>query len=194
MSELPRGWQEAKLGELVDILDSRRVPINKAERAKRPGAVPYYGATGQVGTIDDALFDEDLLLLGEDGIPFLDPVKPKAYLVSGPSWVNNHAHVLRALVAVSMNRYLCHYLNLCDYHEFVNGTTRLKLTQGAMRELPVPVPPLAEQRRIVDAIEEHFTRIDAAEESMRRGSTLIEHFRQASFNQLFDQQGGSGRR
>ena len=92
---LPSGWAVDSLGTVVDILDSQRVPINSEERAKRLGKVPYYGATGQVGWIDDHLFDEELVLLGEDGAPFLESTKPKAYLIEGRSWVNNHAHVLR---------------------------------------------------------------------------------------------------
>jgi hypothetical protein len=77
------------IAEVADILDSRRIPVNAEERAQRRGDVPYFGATGQVGWIDEPLFDEPLVLLGEDGAPFLDPFRSKAYLISGPSWVNN---------------------------------------------------------------------------------------------------------
>src|SRR3954449_12627435 len=93
--DIPSGWVTAALGELVEVLDHLRVPVNKTDRATRVGTVPYYGAAGQVGWIDDYLFDEELVLLGEDGVPFLNPLQPKAYIISGKSWVNNHAHVLR---------------------------------------------------------------------------------------------------
>ncbi len=162
MSVLPEGWVETTLGEVCDVLDSRRVPVNAKERAGRPGPVPYFGATGQVGWIDRPLFNEELLLLGEDGAPFLDTRKPKAYLIRGPAWVNNHAHVLRARTVTS-NRFLLHALNWIDYRRFVSGTTRLKLTQAAMNVIPIPLPPLAEQGRIVAAIEEQFSRLDEAE-------------------------------
>ena len=132
------------LGEVVDILDSRRVPINSTERAKRVGTVPYFGATGQVGWIDDHLFDEELVLLGEDGAPFLDGTKAKAYMVRGKTWVNNHVHVLRAKAGLS-NGFLLYQLNHVDYHPFVSGSTRLKLPQGPMRQIPLLVPPLDEQ-------------------------------------------------
>jgi type I restriction enzyme S subunit len=115
-----------------------------------------------VGWIDEALFDEELVLLGEDGAPFLDPNKHKAYMIHGPAWVNNHAHILRAR-SVTSNRLLLHALNAVDYRPYVNGTTRLKLTQAAMKAIPLVLPPLAEQRRIVAAVEEHFSRLDAAE-------------------------------
>src|ERR1022692_2815118 len=88
-------WESAPLRDCVDVLDHLRVPVNADERSKRPGKIPYYGATGQVGWIDDYLFDEELLLLGEDGAPFFDKSKPIAYLMNGKTWVNNHAHVLR---------------------------------------------------------------------------------------------------
>lgn len=122
MSDLPQGWAETALGDVCDVLDAQRVPVNARERARRVGNVPYYGATGQVGWIDDALFNEELVLLGEDGAPFLDAGKPKAYMIQGPAWVNNHAHVLRARAATT-NRFLLHALNAVDYRPFVNGTT-----------------------------------------------------------------------
>jgi type I restriction enzyme S subunit len=151
----------------VDILDSRRVPVKAADRASRGGKVPYYGATGQAGTIDHAIFDEPLVLLGEDGAPFFDPNKPKAFLVEGPSWVNNHAHVLRALPPLD-RRFLKYYLDWFDYRGFANGTTRLKLTQAAMRRIPVPMPSEAEQRRIVEILEDHLSHLDAADAEIHR--------------------------
>ncbi|WP_405430720.1 restriction endonuclease subunit S [Micromonospora sp. NBC_00617] len=160
MTDLPVGWTAAPLGDLVDVLDSRRVPVSSRERAQRPGAVPYYGATGRVGSIDQALFDEDLVLLGEDGVQFFDPFKPKAYLISGPAWVNNHAHVIRPRGMLDRT-YLHHFLNTFNYRGFANGTTRLKLTQNAMKKIPVPVPPLVEQRRIVAALEGHLSAVDS---------------------------------
>lgn len=163
MSDLPEGWSAAKLGDVVEVLDYRRIPINATERAQRPGDVPYYGATGQVGWINEALFDEELVLLGEDGAPFLDSSKPKAYLIDGPSWVNNHAHVLRAMPGVTSDRFLKYALDAADFRPHVNGTTRLKLTQKAMKLMPIPIPPQEEQKRIVAAIEEYFSRLDAAE-------------------------------
>ena len=141
MSELPKGWVETTVGAVCDVLDSQRIPVNSRERQGRLGKIPYYGATGQVGWIDKPIFDEELILLGEDGAPFLDAAKSKAYLIKGPSWVNNHAHVLRANATTS-NQFLLHYLNGVDYRHFVNGTTRLKLTQGAMNTIPVRLPPV----------------------------------------------------
>ena len=125
---LPGGWTIDRLDAVVEVLDSRRKPVNAKERAERPGTIPYFGATGQVGTIDEALFDEPLVLLGEDGVQFFDPNKSKAYEIDGPTWVNNHAHVLRPDEGKIPRTLLVHYLNQFDYRGSANGTTRLKLT------------------------------------------------------------------
>ncbi len=178
MSELPQGWVEVHLREVCDVLDSWRVPLNAKERLQRPGDVPYYGATGRVGWVDQAMFNEELVLLGEDGAPFLDADKPKAYIIDGPSWVNNHAHVLRARSATS-NRFLRYALDAADYGPYVNGTTRLKLTQAAMRSILLLLPPLAEQERIVAAVEEQFSRLDDAERLLSRPRELATRMRAA---------------
>ena len=171
----PTGWRSVPLSALVDVLDNQRIPLSASERRHREGTVPYYGATGRVGTIDKPLFDEPLILLGEDGVQFFDPYKPKAYKIAGPSWVNNHAHVLRPKTGVIEFGYLLHYLNAFDYQGYANGTTRLKLTQGAMKSIPVNLPPLDKQRQIVETLDEHLSRLDnaLAEFSNARASLML---------------------
>ena len=158
---LPNGWAELPLYAICEILDSRRKPINSKDREKRVEIAkilyPYYGATGQVGLIDNYVLDGDYLLLGEDGAPFLNRYEKKAYFVSGKIWVNNHAHILKPRINLS---YMMYYLNAIQYRPYVTGTTRLKLTQEVMRNIPVLVPPLAEQERIISKIEELFRVID----------------------------------
>ena len=171
--KLPGNWCWTYLTKAAECLDNFRKPINATERAGRNGNVPYYGATGQVGWIDDFLTDEDLVLLGEDGAPFLDLIKDKAYLITGKAWVNNHAHILRSLFGDTGNRYLLHYLNSFNYAGYVNGTTRLKLTRASMDTIPIPLPPLAEQQRIVDRIESLFAKLDEAKE---KAQTVVDSF------------------
>lgn len=175
---LPDGWEWKKLVDVIDILDRRRVPINAKERATRQGDVPYYGATGQVGWIDDYLFDEELVLLGEDGAPFHDSSKQKAYLVRGKSWVNNHAHVLRGKNEMQ-NSYIKYYLDHFDYHGYVTGTTRLKLNQGRMKEIPIPVAPKEQRDRIVAEIEKQFSRLDEAVASLKRVKANLKRYKAA---------------
>ena len=179
MNELPIGWTECELQDCVNVLDNKRVPVNSDERSKRAGPVPYYGATGQVGWIDDFLFDEELLLIGEDGAPFLDKSKPISYIIQGKSWVNNHAHVLRAIPEVTSNLYLKYFLDQFDFHGYVNGTTRLKLTKGSMNSIPVRLAPFNEQRRIVAKLEKLLSRVNAAQERLATIPHILKRFRQS---------------
>ena len=172
------------LGNVVDILDNMRVPVNSTERSERKGSVPYYGATGQVGTIDQAIFNETLILLGEDGVPFFDPAKHKAYEISGPSWVNNHAHVLRAKSDLIVQRYLLHYLNSFNYKGYVNGATRLKLTQGDMKRIPIPLPTLKMQTEIVEMLDNSFIELDALEEKCDALESLINEYENSILGQI----------
>jgi type I restriction enzyme S subunit len=182
---LPEGWKVKELCELVDVLDSKRKPINSKERQRRTGDIPYFGATGQVGTIDMPLFDENLVLLGEDGVQFFDVDKHKAYEISGPSWVNNHAHVLRCRKEEYVQQLLVCYLNQFDYRNYANGTTRLKLTQAAMNRIPVRVPPMREQEKIVEILEEQLSRLDAALASVRAVREKSARFRRSLLNAAF---------
>jgi len=145
-------WAKTGLGEIVEVLDRMRQPITSAERAKRLGGVPYFGANGQTGWINESIFNEELVLLGEDAIDFLSPLARKAYLISGPSWVNNHVHVLRPIKGKTRPYFLTELLNMVDYSQFVSFGTRSKLTQGAMMDISVRLPPLADQDRIVDIL------------------------------------------
>ena len=188
-ARIPNGWAHASLEAVCQILDSRRIPLNNSERSLRIAGksaddlYPYYGATGQVGVIDDFIFDGEHVLLGEDGAPFLDPFKVKSYLVDGKFWVNNHAHILKSAV---LNKYLCHYLNQIDYSDYVTGTTRLKLNQNALKRIPVLVAPIAEQRRIVAKIEELFSELDKGIESLKTARAQLNVYRQAVLKHAFE--------
>ena len=191
-NDLPVSWMWTTLASCAEILDSQRVPINAKERQTRISGkpeselYPYYGATGQVGWIDDYLFDEELVLLGEDGAPFLDLTKDTAYLIKDKSWVNNHAHVLKAKTEVTSNQLLCHYLNTFDYHGYLTGTTRLKLNQSAMRKIPIPLPPLAEQHRIVAKLEMLFTQLDVAVDNLKKAQVQLQRYRQSVLKAAFE--------
>ena len=158
---LPFGWIKCRLYDICDILDSRRRPVNSKERSSRienaSFLYPYFGATGQVGFIDDFLLDGTYILLGEDGAPFLDKKADKAYPVQGKIWVNNHAHILDPKVNFG---YVLLYLNSIDYRRYVSGTTRLKLTQESMKSIEIDLPPLKEQSRIVVYVQQALSLLD----------------------------------
>lgn len=169
------------LEQAADILDSYRKPVNSKERLNlikgKPldELFPYYGATGQVGWIDSFLTDGEYILLGEDGAPFLNPYAEKAYIIYGKTWVNNHAHILRSK---TNNEFLCYYLNYFNYKNYVSGTTRLKLTQAQMRKIPIPNVPSDEQSRIVASIEELFSELDKAVDTLKTTKEQLEVYRQ----------------
>lgn len=144
----------------------------------RVGTIPYYGSTGRAGWINDFIFNEELVLLGEDAAPFLDKSKHVAYLVEGKCWVNNHAHVLRSKTGV-INRFLVHALNWVDYKPWVSGTTRMKLPQGEMKQIPVWLPPTREQERIADRIDELFTDLSAGVAALDRVKRNLSRYRAA---------------
>ena len=185
-SVLPESWAAVTLETVAEVHDNLREPVNSTERKKRVGPFPYYRATGQVGWIDDFRQDGEFILLGEDGAPFFDPTKDKAYLVSGKCWVNNHAHVLKGREGVCLNRYLLYALNQVNYRGFANGTTRLKLTQAAMRQLPINLAPLAEQHRIVAKIEELFSELDQGVASLKTAREQLKVYRQSLLKNAFE--------
>jgi type I restriction enzyme S subunit len=138
-----------ELSSIVEFLDHKRKPITESERVTGP--YPYYGANGIQDYVADWIFDEELILLAEDGGHFEDPDRGVAYKISGKSWVNNHAHVLRP-TNVDVD-YLKHILRNMDLMPYVNGATRLKLTKANASRIKIPLPPLAEQKRIAELLD-----------------------------------------
>ena len=164
--EIPENWCWCRIFECSECKDNCRRPINADERSNRKGNIPYYGATGQVGWINDYLTDETLVLVGEDGAPFLDAYKEKSYIINGKAWVNNHAHLIKTNDDTLSSKYLCHCLNKTDYQNLVTGSTRLKLTQSSLEKILIPLPPLSEQKRIVAKTEQVFEQLDRVEKSL----------------------------
>ena len=134
------------LEDCCEILDSMRIPITASER--KSGSYPYYGANGIQDYVADYIFDDELVLLAEDGGNFGSKTKPIAYRVSGKCWVNNHAHVLKPKKDFNVD-YLCYSLMFYSTDGLVNGATRQKLTQATMRQMLIPQRAYQEQCDIV---------------------------------------------
>ncbi|RJU17725.1 restriction endonuclease subunit S [Veillonella sp. AF36-20BH] len=139
-----------RVEDCCEILDSQRKPITESERV--PGRYPYYGANGIQGTINQYIFDGKLVLVAEDGGHFGSKTKSIAYLVNGKCWVNNHAHVLRAKKGF-LAEYICYSLMFYKIEGYINGATRQKLTQAALRKLIIPKRSVEYQKAIVDRLD-----------------------------------------
>ena len=144
-------WKKVKLGDICDILDSKRIPISEEKRIK--GKYPYYGANGIQGYINDYIFDEELVLLAEDGGNFGSKTKPIAYKISGKTWVNNHAHVLKAKDEIISTDFLLYSLMFYDVTKLITGTTRKKLTRAGMEKITLSIPTLSIQNKITDYLQ-----------------------------------------
>lgn len=181
---MKKGWKTVPLGELCDVLDHKRKPITKRDR--EAGEYPYYGATGVLDHVVGYLFDEPLVLVGEDGAKWASG-QNTAFAVEGKIWVNNHAHVLRPHRNTLLDSWLRYHLNHTDLTEFVSGLTVPKLNQGCLREIPVPIPPLAEQQRIVGLLDEAFEGLATAkanaEKNLQNARALFESHLQSVFTQ-----------
>jgi type I restriction enzyme S subunit len=178
LGDIPAHWEVKPLKRVTACLDGRRIPLNGEERALKQGVYPYWGANSIVDHIDDWLFDEDLVLLGEDGAPFFDRTKQVAFFVTGKCWVNNHAHVLRPLHDVNP-KFLANCLNGVDYSSFIDGSTRDKLTQSRMSLIPIQHPPVDEQRAIAAFLDRETAKLDALIAKHERLIVLLQEKRTA---------------
>ena len=167
-----------KLEDVCEILDSRRVPITAKDR--KAGAFPYYGANGLQDYVADYIFDDELVLLAEDGGNFGSKERPIAYRVSGKCWVNNHAHVLKAKPNMHVD-YLCYALMFYDTEGLVNGATRQKLTQAAMRQMVIPYRDMTEQLQIIEKISQIVRAIEKRKEELQ----LLDQLVKSRFIELF---------
>ena len=164
--------------DCCEILDSMRVPITASEREE--GEYPYYGANGIQDHIADYIFDDELVLLAEDGGNFGSRERPIAYRVSGKCWVNNHAHVLKPKTGLDVD-YLCYSLMFYKVDGMVNGATRQKLTQAAMRKMQIPLRSMDKQKYIVDVLN-HIIKL---KERRQQELQLLDDLIKARFVEMF---------
>ena len=155
--ELPNGWEWKTIEEICEILDRLRKPISQKNRVS--GEYPYYGATGIVDYVNDYIFDEKLLLIGEDGAKW-GANENTAFIADGKYWVNNHAHIMRPNREKVLDMILVYYLNATNLMDYITGATVKKLNQQKLKSIKIPLPPLSEQKRIVSKLELLFEKID----------------------------------
>jgi type I restriction enzyme S subunit len=176
------GWTDTTLGEACENIDSRRIPITKNKRTA--GEFPYYGASGIVDYVNDYIFDEDLLLVSEDGANLLARTYPIAFSVSGKVWVNNHAHVVR-FPEMASQRFMEFYLNSIKLAPYVSGMAQPKLNQKSLNSIPVPSPPLPQRKAIVANLDSLQDEIQRLESIYQRKLAALDELKKSLLHQAF---------
>jgi type I restriction enzyme S subunit len=163
------GWVIKKLGDVCNVLDNLRKPLNDAERQKMKGNIPYCGANGVVGFVNDFVIDDDIILMAEDGGYFDEyKTRPIAYQMKGKCWVNNHAHILKAKKEYDQDFifYSIVHKNILDY---INGGTRAKLNKGELINIMLSIPNnIVEQREITEILADISRNIDSIETKLTK--------------------------
>ncbi len=177
-------WPTKKLGEVCDILDNLRKPVTRRDR--KPGPYPYYGATSIQDRVAGFIFDEDLVLIGEDGARW-EAGENSAYKISGKSWVNNHAHVLRPHRIVLLDDWLVYFLNYSDLSRYITGTTVKKLNQEKLRSIEIPLPPLPTQKKIVAKVEKLLEKIKEAKRLRHEALSAAQNLLPAALHKIFSE-------
>ena len=161
--KIPESWVWTTIDELLINRDSERIPLASTIRKKQVNKVyDYYGAAGAIDKVEGYIFNEKLLLIGEDGANLLSRSKDNAFFADGKYWVNNHAHVLDCCYK-SILTYVAYLINSISLEPFVTGTAQPKLSQDNLNKIPIALPPLEEQTRIVTGIEKWLGFIDEIE-------------------------------
>ena len=162
--EIPESWEWTTIEELLINRDSERIPLSSAVRKKQINKVyDYYGAAGVIDKVEGYLFNERLLLIGEDGANLLSRSKDNAFFADGKYWVNNHAHVLDCSYKPILT-YVAYLINSISLEPYVTGTAQPKLSQDNLNKIPISLPPIEEQNRIITEIERWFALIDQIEQ------------------------------
>lgn len=180
IGDIPAGWKVSKLKRFITCFDGMRKPVDSGERI--PGPYPYWGAGSITDHVNDYIFDEEIILLGEDGAPFFDSTRPVAFLVNEKVWVNNHIHVLKTKEDMD-SRFLVHFLNAVDYKSYINGSILNKLTQSNMNDISIACPSLQEQCRIAGYLDNRLTEIDNVLEKTRASINEYKKLKQSIITQ-----------
>ena len=160
--ELPEGWAWTRFSAITINRDSERKPISSSQRTDVAKIYDYYGASGKIDKIDKYIFNERLLLIGEDGANLVTRNKPIAFFAEGQYWVNNHAHCIDATDKFILE-YLCFYINAISLEKYVTGSAQPKMTQDNMNSILIPLPPYNEQKHMSQRLNELMYTVDNIE-------------------------------
>ena len=139
-----------EIGDVVDVFDSQRIPLDGEYRSTIKGNIPYCGATGVIDFINDFIFDGEYVLIAEDGGKF-QRFEETAYIMNGKFWANNHVHIVRGKNSLE-NLFLKYFISFEDISYYISGSTREKLNQQLLKSILIPLPPLTEQQCIAEIL------------------------------------------
>lgn len=183
LGDIPEHWEVKKIGFSFKSLNTKRIPLSAEERGKMESKkYDYYGASGVIDEVESYIFDEDLILIGEDGANLLTRSKRLAFIASGKYWVNNHAHILRPIDG-NIN-YFCELLELIDYTIYVSGSAQPKLTQEALMSIKIPVPPITEQNEINYFVQKELNKIDSINSKTQQEIELLKEYKTSLISEV----------
>lgn len=152
LGRIPEEWEVVRLGEVIEIFDNKRVPLDEEYRSSMKGEFPYCGATGIIDYINDFIFDGEFVLIAEDGGKFKH-FEDTSYLMKGKFWANNHIHIVSGKTNLLNNSFLKYFMNYEDIGSYISGSTREKLNQQLLKNILLLLPPLPEQHKIAEILE-----------------------------------------
>ncbi len=179
IGQVPNEWEIKELGNVVDVLDYKRIPLSEQERINKKGYYPYCGANGVIDYVNEYIFDGEFVLMAEDGGDY-GAFKKSSYIMNGKFWVNNHAHILSAKKGISLNSFVNYYLNFTDLGPYIVGSTRKKLNQDKLQIIKVALPSFPEQQKILEIL----TKIDDAIEIVNKSIEKWQKIKKAAMRQL----------
>ncbi|WP_102484367.1 restriction endonuclease subunit S [Vibrio breoganii] len=174
-------WPEVELGDVIDLFDSKRIPLSGKERSTRQGKYPYFGASGVIDYIDDYIFDGEYLLVAEDGENLNSRKLPIAFWGKGKFWVNNHAHILRGKKGLANTDFIKHWLLQANISGYITGAAQPKLNQANLCRIKLALPSIETQ----NAIAEKLSNYDNLIENNNRRIAILEDIAQSLYREWF---------
>jgi type I restriction enzyme S subunit len=176
LGEIPKHWEVSRIKNEFRCLNTHRVPLNAVERGTMTARTyDYYGASGVIDKVDNYLFDDELLLIAEDGANLVLRNLPLAVIARGKFWVNNHAHILKPRRGNIV--YLANVLETLDYKTWISGAAQPKLTQDRLMSISIAVAPPDEQLTIVEQTSEQTRPLAITISRLEREITLLREYR-----------------
>jgi len=173
-------WETYPFKEITTSLNHKRIPVKQTDRRKMQGKYPYYGASGIIDYVDKYLFDDEYLLIGEDGANLLSRNTPIAFIAKGQYWVNNHAHI-SAYNGKANLRYLEFYINAISLEPYVTGSAQPKLNRANLNGIKIPIPPLALQEKFAEIVSKIEAQKAVSQQSLKKYEDLFQCLLQKAF-------------